>query len=76
MLLALLTTALLCPLAVWGIVKAALGTMRRLGVDPTTALLWLGLAEWPVEHPPPEPQPLGRLLVDTPPSAPGLPRTG
>jgi hypothetical protein len=38
-----------CALVVGGIAKASHEIMRRLDLDLMTVLLWLGLAEWPLE---------------------------
>ena len=56
MLLTLLITLALCVLAIGGIVKGIRLAMDRLGLDPMTSLLWLGLAEWPTEAPAPREQ--------------------
>ena len=47
MLLILAVSISLSALAVYGIAKTTQTIMSRLGLDPTTVLLWLGLAERP-----------------------------
>ena len=51
MVLPLLVALLLCALAIWVIAKAALNLTARLGVDPMSLLLWLGLADRPSDDP-------------------------
>jgi hypothetical protein len=64
MLLGLLAATLVCALAFYAIVKAAIRITKRLGMDPMTVLLWLGLAEEPVAHPRAERRRLAELVAD------------
>jgi hypothetical protein len=48
----LAVTLLLCAVAAFATAKATRAFMHRFGLDATTTLLWLGLAEWPKEPSP------------------------
>lgn len=50
-LVALLVVAAVFALAVLAIARLTLAVLRWLDVDPIALLLWLGLAEWPVDGP-------------------------
>ena len=65
MLIALFLTALVWSFGAWLTFKAAVKTMRRFGLDPLSVLLWLGLAEFPVEQKRSE-RPRLRELLDAP----------
>jgi len=56
----------LCALAVYASATLTREVMDRLGLDLMTALLWLGLAEWPSESPAPRRQRRRRAVVDRP----------
>jgi hypothetical protein len=74
-LLAVLVAALLWALAVALLAKAAAAVVRRSGVEPGAALVWLGLAEWPPEGPPLPERRRVRLVEPAPPARvarPGL----
>lgn len=49
MLTLLITLLVLGSLATWVVTLGAVRASRRLGIDWTVTLLWLGLAEWPPE---------------------------
>jgi hypothetical protein len=51
----LVITLLLCALAICAVAKVARVVMRRFGLDPMDALLWLGLAERPSGNRPARP---------------------
>ena len=53
MLLPLVITVALSGIAIWAAAQVTRKAMDRLGLDPMSALLWLGLAEWPSEPRPP-----------------------
>jgi hypothetical protein len=64
MLLELCVAALLCVLGLCLIAELTQRAMRRLGIDPRSALLWLGLAERPVA--PRTRQRLSELVAEPP----------
>jgi len=45
----------LCTVGIVAVAVAARHVMARLGLEPMDALLWLGLAERPVDAAPPRP---------------------
>lgn len=49
MMLAFCVSVLLCVLVAYAIAKTSLAIIQRLGIDPLALLLWLGLAERPIE---------------------------
>ena len=53
MLLPLVITLVLSAIAIYAAANITRKAMDRLGLDPMTALLWLGLAERPSEPRPP-----------------------
>ena len=64
MLLELFAVVLVCALAFCVIAVASVRIIQRLGMDPMTVLLWLGLAEEPVACPRAQRRRLHELLVD------------
>ncbi len=64
MLLELCVAALLCVLGLCLITELTQRAMRRLRIDPRAALLWLGLAERPVQ--PRTRQRLSELVAEPP----------
>ena len=46
------------------VARATVRVLRRLGLDPVTVMLWLGLAERPLELPRRRRRRLGELLLD------------
>jgi hypothetical protein len=71
MLLPLLVALLLFAGAMWAIARTARWIMTRLHADPMATLLWLGLAEWPIEQPRSQRQRLKHLILDAPPPSTG-----
>ncbi len=67
MLLELCVAALLCTLGLCLIAELTERAMRRLRVDASSALLWLGLAERPIE--PRTRRRLAELVAEPPPGA-------
>lgn len=51
MLLTFLVILTLTCLATWVVATATERALRRLGVDVAEALVWLGIATWPVDEP-------------------------
>jgi hypothetical protein len=49
----LVITVVLSATAIYAAAKVTRKVMDRFGLDPITALLWLGLAEWPSDPRPP-----------------------
>lgn len=66
MLLALSALVLVAVTTVWVVVALSRMVMLRLGVEPMTFLLWVGLAEWPNEQPRSQRPRLGQLYVEPP----------
>lgn len=71
MVLSFLAGVVLLALGAYATVKVASHVMTRVGLDLMSALLWLGLAEWPLEQPRAQRQRLKHLLVESPSSLPG-----
>ena len=67
--LAVVIGLLLCAVGAFLVARGSLAVMRRLGLDPVATLMWLGLAERPIE-PRAQRRRLKELLLEAPPTRP------
>lgn len=73
----LLVTSVLFAVGTWTVVRLSDRALHRLGIDPTAAALWLGLAEFaPEEVAAPRPRHRARRHPPTPPPRASAPSQG